>query len=131
MTHRTIICVMLAVVGVALACGEDTLAEEQAAQASSSAEQADDQTPQVGEPTPIPPPTPQVGMPASGPKPDGQVTVLHEPEALSNDYTDYGVTTLEERILRADLIVRARLRSKEASSRWYYRPTSARNVYLS
>ena len=63
--------------------------------------------------------------------PSTQATTLYEPPAMSNDYTDEGVTTLEERILRADVIVRARVRSKTASSRWRNKRTRTSPIYLS
>ena len=54
--------------------------------------------------------------------PPAQTTASYNSASLSNDYFDYGVPTLEERILRSDAVVRARIRSKVATHRWITLP---------
>ncbi len=116
MMYRTVICVLLfGVVGVGLGCGlfapdeeADALSEHKAGVVSVA---ASERTAVPAEP----------GWTASG----GSA-----PQAIIGDSSVYGHTTLEERVLRADVIVRTRLRSKAVSSRWYYFKTFARNLYV-
>ena len=108
MTHRTVICVMLAVVGVALACSVITDRDEQAVPASAQPVA-----------TMVPPELRDVAIQTepieysweeAGDSATEASRHTEEPRPLS----------LSERILRSDVIARARLTSVAPSSWWYY-----------
>ena len=52
------------------------------------------------------------------------------PIAMSRSNSVYGPTTFEERAIRSDLVIRARLQSKAVSSRWEQSNSLGRKVYF-
>ncbi|MCY4529413.1 MAG: hypothetical protein OXD46_10345 [Chloroflexi bacterium] len=108
MKYRTVICVMLAVVGVALACSVITDRDEQAVPAT--AQPVATMVPPELRDVEIQTEPIEYSWEEAGDSATEASTHTEEPRPLS----------LSERILRSDVIARARLTSVAPSSWWYY-----------
>ena len=131
MRYRTVICVVLVVVPLVAGCGLFSDGQELSSTPGTAPTEPMSVVPtnelELTEQSAVL--SVQESTPISAPP--ARSTASYDSASLSNDYTDEGVTTLEERILRADVIVRAKVRSKAASSRWRNKRTRTSPIYSS
>ena len=131
MVYRTVICVLLVVVPLVVGCGLFSDGQELSSTPGTAPTEPMSVVPtnelELTEQSAVL--SVQESTPISAPPAKSMAS--YDSASLSNDYTDEGVTTLEERVLRSDAIVRARLRSKTASSRWRNQRTRTSPIYSS
>ena len=131
MVNRMVICVLLVVVPLVVGCGLFSDGQELSSTPGTAPTEPMSVVPtnelELTEQSAVL--SVQESTPISAPPAKSMAS--YDSASLSNDYTDEGVTTLEERVLRSDAIVRARLRSKTASSRWRNQRTRTSPIYSS
>ena len=131
MVYRTVICVLFVVVPLVAGCGLFSDGQELSSTPGTAPTEPMSVVPtnelELTEQSAVL--SVQESTPISAPPAKSMAS--YDSASLSNDYTDEGVTTLEERVLRSDAIVRARLRSKTASSRWRNQRTRTSPIYSS
>ena len=129
MVYRTVICVLLAVVGVALGCSE---AADDPTPPVQEVLAPEVETPKVVPETPRPPETPRVDYTPHPPAVDSKdkggaedvVAASSSEQVAASGVTaslpQYvsGPPTLEEHILTSDVVARVTLRSVEPTARW-------------
>ena len=118
MRYRTVICVLLALVPLIAGCG--LFSDGQGLSSTPG--------PAPTEPVPVKDVAGEVSE-TSAPKSAGTSAPTRAP-AMSRDLTEWEVSTLKERILKADVVVRARLASKAVSNRSIYEPSAGRIDYF-
>ncbi len=112
MVYRTVICVVLVgVVGVWLGCGGSL--------------------PKESSPVPFTEALPETTLQEDTPSEPQQQARQPSAPSASTSGVSYGPTTLEDRILRADVVVRARLQSKTPSQRSFFDQPFDKRLYLS